>query len=790
MARIQGGSAGDNLNGGGGDDLLFGGGGSDTLSGGSGRDVLYGYGEGAAPGTLPITATRIATGLPGAVFMTQAPDDSSRAFIVQKGGIVRILDLATNTLLPTPFLDISTMVSTGQEQGLLGLAFDPSFATNGRFYVNYTDTSGDTQIARFTVSPPNANTVNTATQTSLLSVDQPFSNHNGGWLGFGPDGYLYIALGDGGSGGDPANRAQNNEDLLGKMLRIDVSGASGYVSPAGNPFIGIAGRDEIWATGLRNPWRPSFDGFLGDLWIADVGQGQREEVNFQDAGSPGGRNYGWNWLEGTQTFRTGSPPAGLTGPINEYAHVSGPDGGFSITGGYVFRGGVAGLEGEYFYADFVSNQIWSLIEENGQLVRVVNRTAAITTTAGTLDQIASFAQDRNGNLYVVGLDGEIYRLGVSESRVDAGNVFDAGPGEDRAFGGTGDDTFLGGAGADTFDGGPGNDTVVYSQTANGVVVNLFTGRGFQNDAQGDVYISIENVTGSLGSDVIVGDAAGNLLDARDGQDTVYGNAGNDVLLGGIGPDLLFGEADNDTLGGSFGQDTLWGGTGVDALYGDRDNDVLLGEAGNDFIDGGDELDTLYGFLGDDTLLGGTGGDLIFGEQDNDLAYGFFGQDTIWGGGGNDTLFGEQENDVLLGESGNDILLGQEGEDIMYGWIGDDTLYGWTGADALWGEQGADRLFGEDGDDAFIGGLGSDTMTGGAGADRFFSANFEIATGEIDRITDFDTLDRYLFQNGTALTYAGITGGAAINVSLGAGGVYSLEVAGATTAQLQAQTLFF
>ncbi len=316
-----------------------------------------------------------------------------------------------------------------------------------------------------------------------------------------------------------------------------------------------------------------------------------------------------------------------------------------------------------------------------------------------------------------GFDGDDHLFGEQGS-----DRLEGGIGNDDLLGGTENDSLVGGAGADRLDGGAGFDAALFSAGAARVIVNLFTGQGFEGEAAGDRYVSVENVIATAFNDIVVGAAAANFLDGVNGADTLYGNAGNDTLLGGEGADLMFGEADND------------------------------------------------------------------------LAFGWTGNDVLWGGTGNDTLFGEQDNDTLLGEAGNDILLGDLGADVLYGWVGDDVLYGWVGDDVLWGEAGNDSLLGEDGNDTFIGGLGRDTMTGGAGADRFFSANFEIAAGEVDLISDYDAADIYLFQAGAQLQYFNFNApgygiGAGIHVQV-AGGVFILDVFGANAAQLQAQTQFF
>jgi glucose/arabinose dehydrogenase len=348
----------------------------------------------------------VATGLRLPVGVTHAGDGSGRLFIVEQAGRILIHDGAQ--VLPSPFLDVSALVSCCDERGLLGLAFHPSYAVNGLFYVDYTNTAGDTVIARYRVSG-DPNLADPTSAQILLTVAQPFANHNGGQLGFGPDGFLYIALGDGGDGGDPGNRAQNLGTLLGKILRIDVDGASPYAIPATNPFRTTPGaRSEIWAYGLRNPWRFSFDRQMGDLFIADVGQNAREEVNFQPAASPGGENYGWRRMEGTLCF---NPPSScndgtLTLPILEYDHLSSPR-NCSITGGYRYRGGrFPQMAGRYVYGDFCSGRIWSGIQ-NGQAW-----SASELVVTGL--SITSFGEDEGGELYVVhhgsGTTGTLQRV--------------------------------------------------------------------------------------------------------------------------------------------------------------------------------------------------------------------------------------------------------------------------------------------------------------------------------------------------------------------------------------------
>jgi glucose/arabinose dehydrogenase len=302
---------------------------------------------------------------------------------------------------PQAFLDIRDRVgSSGSEQGLLGIAFHPKYSQNHLFYVNYTDLNGNTVIARFTAAQ-NSDTADPQSEKKLLQVDQPYANHNGGGLAFGPDGYLYIGLGDGGSAGDPQNNAQNVNTLLGKLLRIDVNKSENYAIPQDNPFASGSGSPEIWAYGLRNPWRFSFDARKGDLYIGDVGQNIWEEVDFLPAGSPAGANFGWSLMEGSHPFRgQGDAAANLILPIAEYDHNS----GCSITGGYVYRGQVLPeWQGVYFFGDFCRGTIWGLLKSaTAQEVKVVSKING---------NISSFGVDASGEIYAMEhTNGDIYKL--------------------------------------------------------------------------------------------------------------------------------------------------------------------------------------------------------------------------------------------------------------------------------------------------------------------------------------------------------------------------------------------
>jgi glucose/arabinose dehydrogenase len=319
------------------------------------------------------------------------PDGSGRLFVIEKAGRIRIIE--NDQVLDAPFLDITDRVgSSGNEQGLLGLAFHPLYGENGRFFVNYTDINGDTVLARFQVSD-DPNLADPGSEMKLLGIDQPFANHNGGVLAFGPDDYLYAGLGDGGSQGDPNGNGQNTEVLLGKILRLDVDSSEPYAVPADNPF-----GSEVWAYGLRNPWRFSFDKATGDLYIADVGGSQWEEVNVLPAGSPGGANFGWDHREGAHDFEGGGP-SGMIDPVAEYSH---PEGGCSITGGYVYRGAMPEWNGVYLYADYCSGFIWGLLNTGN---------AWETQQLYDMDvTITSFGQDQSGEVYLVSDNGGIFRL--------------------------------------------------------------------------------------------------------------------------------------------------------------------------------------------------------------------------------------------------------------------------------------------------------------------------------------------------------------------------------------------
>ena len=340
-----------------------------------------------------IQLDRIASGLDQPLAITNAGD--SRLFITQQTGKIVIWD--GTRILPAPFLDVTAAVSCCGERGLLSIAFHPRYRDNGRFFIYYTDRNGDIVIARYTVSP-NPNVADPLSATIVLQVPHPVnSNHNGGQLQFGPDGYLYAGTGDGGAGGDPPNNAQNTNVLLGKLLRIDVDSGTPYAIPPSNQFANGGGRPEIWAYGLRNPWRFSFDRDIGDLWIGDVGQNAWEEIDFQPVTSIGGENYGWRRMEGTHCFNpsTNCRTADMTLPVAEYSHAF----GCSVTGGYRYRGSrFRRMKGLYFYSDYCSGTIWTISQATGGTF-----SSRVALESGL--SVSSFGEDVAGELYLADLSG-------------------------------------------------------------------------------------------------------------------------------------------------------------------------------------------------------------------------------------------------------------------------------------------------------------------------------------------------------------------------------------------------
>jgi glucose/arabinose dehydrogenase len=392
---------------------------------------------------------RIASGLRNPTFLTTPPNSSERLFITEKETArIRIFDRETRSILITPFLTVSD-VTTSNERGLLGLAFHPEYESNGFLYVNMTGSEGATVIRRYTRSEENPALADPSSGVDVLSFSQPQSNHNGGWLGFGPDGYLYIGTGDGGNANDTGsghtslggNAQDITDNLLGKILRIDIDNDDfpgdpnrNYAIPTGNPFVDTTGDDEIWAYGLRNPWRCSFDLETEQLWIADVGQNVTEEINVVPVNGGAGSNFGWRLREGTSATPTagigGPRPTAAIDPVYEYEHGAGATEGFSITGGHVYRGPIPELRGHYFFGDFLFRRLWSLRFDgsspdqhdgsNFEDFREWNE--LLSSEAGTLNNLVSFGEDGMGNLFLLDYDGDIFEL-RSDSQDVPGDSF-------------------------------------------------------------------------------------------------------------------------------------------------------------------------------------------------------------------------------------------------------------------------------------------------------------------------------------------------------------------------------
>jgi glucose/arabinose dehydrogenase len=358
----------------------------------------------ACPLVPALRLTPVATNLTAPLFATAAPGDAGRLYVVEQGGTIRILE--NGTVLAPAFLDVSALITSGGEQGLLGLAFHPDYATNGRFFVYYTDLGGDVAIAEYARSAADPRIAVPAATRVLRTIDHPFTNHNGGMLAFGPDGFLYAGPGDGGGGGDPENNGQNRRSKLGKILRIDVDGDG---PPPGN----LPDADpDVWDFGLRNPFRFSFDRRTGDLYIGDVGQNAFEEVDVEPRGQ-GGRNYGWSVTEGLACFRpaSGCDFGGITLPAVAYPHDNGTDEeDCSVIGGYVYRGAaIPALAGRYLYGDLCTRRIRSYVWNGSVAVSAVDLTDALASSS-TIHSLASFGEDLNGELYVCDLAGAVYRI--------------------------------------------------------------------------------------------------------------------------------------------------------------------------------------------------------------------------------------------------------------------------------------------------------------------------------------------------------------------------------------------
>lgn len=365
-------------------------------------------------GSAKITSVLVADGFKLPVWASAPAGTSDLLWVVEKKGTIRILNRKTGK--KRTFLDITSRVgSKGNEEGLLGLAFSADYLKTGRFYVNLTTKKGFTEIIRFTAHGEKKQQCDASTAEVILTYKQPFRNHNGGWISFGPDGFLYIGNGDGGSANDPKNNSQNLDSYLGKLLRLDVSPQKGYRIPADNPFKNnTKAKPEIYAYGLRNPWRCSWDRKTNDFYIGDVGQNAWEEIHFMPAGQGKGANYGWRLREGliaTPKKKVGGDkPKGAIDPIYVYKHGSGPTEGVSVTGGYVYRGPIKSLQGQYFFADYANSRIWSFTVKNNQTTHFTDWTQKLNHKGKKIKSISSFGEDPDGNLLIISYKGSIYQI--------------------------------------------------------------------------------------------------------------------------------------------------------------------------------------------------------------------------------------------------------------------------------------------------------------------------------------------------------------------------------------------
>jgi Ca2+-binding RTX toxin-like protein len=683
--------------------------------------------------TIRLTSRRIVTGLDQPLFVTAAPGDTSRLFILeQKTGEIKIFDLNTNQVLNTPFLTINSneLLKDGFEQGLLGLAFHPNYASNGKFYVNHTSPgggdAGQTKIIEYRVSN-NPNLADATTARTILTFNQPAQNHNGGSMEFGPDGNLYIASGDGGGSGflpgvpDFSGNSQDlTDNLLGKILRININSDAfpnnpnrNYAIPSNNPFVGKTGDDEIFAYGLRNPWRISFDRATGDLYIGDVGQNRREEINFLPNTSSGGQNYGWKYKEGTLLYNNPPLPlpANLVDPIYQYSHSVGQ----SIIGGYVYRGPVAQLRGTYFFADFIAGKIWSFKYNGTTVSEFRDRTAELVPNVGSINSVSSFGQDAAGNLYIVDLDGEIYKIEPIVTSTTSLSISNATVVEGQS-----------GVNSAVF-------TVTLSQASNSrVTVNFATSNG--TAIAGSDYTSRNGTLtfnpGQTSKTISIPILDDNINEPNETFNVVLSNPSNAVLsdatgLGTISDTLV--SARSATLPATVENLQLIGSAPVNGTGNDRNN-IMTGNNNNNNLAGRGGNDTLIGNGGNDTYFVSSSGDVVRENvnrgTDSVRAYVSY------------TLSANVENLTLL-DTKDLNATGNQLNNRLNGNDGKNTLTGRAGNDILNGGAGSDRL---------IGGSGNDTLTGGSGNDRF---RFNSPSEGIDTITDFVAIDDTISLVGSA-----------------------------------------
>lgn len=759
-------------------DTLSGGLGSDTLTGSGGDDILYGFGSAdRALDSGAIDVHRLPVGFASPVYAASPPGQPGLLYVVeQHSGRIVILDTASETKLAIPFLDLpDTSLAPGGEQGLLGLAFDPGYAANGKFYVYLTNPTGAVEIREYTRSATQPNQADPASAKVILAFDHPGDQHYGGWMDFGPDGFLYIATGDGGFPGRVEDTAQDTNSPLGKMLRIDVradgfpnDSTRNYVIPDGNAFAPGEGAPEVWALGLRNPWRNSFDSKTGDLYIGDVGEDRTEEINVVQAGTGGGLNFGWRVKEGS----IGPDDPAYTDPTLEYQHGSGPLNGSSVTGGYVYHG-PGGAQDLYLFTDFSANHLWATRIVNGEPQFFRNLDQDLRIDNGRFSAIVSFAQSGDGSLYAMGVDGKFLRLSFSEGAGDGNDTLDGGVGNDMLFGGSGDDRLFGGADADQLVGGLGND-VLDGGTGNDIA--RFSGTLAQHAIRYDAptgRFTISDTRPGLndGTDILSGierfQFDDQVVNASSYQPTVFslaalsaaaleGNGGSTPFQFDITRDgsvdaaatIRFAVTSDTADGADFSGGVLPSGT-VTFAAGQSTARVTIAVAGDALVERDEAFTVTLASPSTGSIdpLHATASATI---RNDDIASGSY-------------VRGTASADVL------DFSTSTTRVQIA-GLDGDDTLRGGRGDDSLNGGAGNDVLSGGNGNDVLTGGLGADRMAGGAGNDAFLIARGDLALkGATDLIVDFqgagaiggDLIKLTGFTAGSTLAMVGTSGNAMV-----------------------------
>ncbi len=737
-------------------DTISGGDSSDTIHGGGGDDLIFGFGPAdTAADAGVITAHRVAS-FNEPLFGASPPGDPDHMYVIEDTGTIKRVDLTTGQVSATPVLTIpGSEITSGSERGLLGMAFSPTYATDGKVYLDLTNQHGDTEIREYTRSAGDPNTLDPASKRILLTVAQPFANHNAGWIGFGQDGDLYVTFGDGGSGGDPFNNAQNMSSLLGKILRIDVRSddfpgdpGRNYHIPSDNPFVGVDGAaPEIWYLGLRNPFRVSFDSATGDFYIADVGQGVKEELDYV-AGGVGGLNFGWNVREGFNMFNGPDSPA-FTPPVLDYPHNNGPYGGFAVIGGYVYHG-PGGAQGVYFFADDGSSNIWTTHVVDGQVQDFLNRNLYIRSDAGAIVNPTSFAVDGHDRLYIMDFN-DLFRLTPTESAGDGNDQIFGDAGNDTIFGGAGDDMLDGGADNDVLQGGMGNDQIIGgpgSDTA--VYFGAHTDYTLTFDAGTQTFTVTDKRT-----------------DATDGTDIVNGVESFGFSDGLFTYDTA-GRPTSQTVNNGDGTTTI---TQFDAsdiapwssLAATRDaanslvSQSIVRDAGSRWINSFDVTDAQpwmwqtasYDAAGHQLSLVTMYDDFSYALTIFDAANAYSWTSATIGfdpGGTEQFLTGVRDDgsttisrSEILGAFDTVLWFTKPYDANQGGSAVAVSLTGGGHDDLLFGYDANDTLNGAGGNDVLNGGGGADDLTGGPGGDLFAYNSVAESTGAtFDRIEDFDT----------------------------------------------------